>query len=330
MNKTVKSTTALRPTYKPTLQNRNGSQTGPKTPKKVTAAHHPSRLVVRFLPNGVREEDKKKPEDLVHDINEAIASVYPLHPEYGGEPEKEEGKEGPRVVAAKYTDRNTSLILTVREDQSGEDLLKYFNFFKDHIIRDDSDYRLEAYSDKKWFKVQVDNVITIDTLGDVLNPNALLGELIQNNPIVQKLYESGHLTMKPRWTRPTEDLLQQERKRSSFVFVTDVEDAAIRIVRSGSLAMYGYHCEVRLFQDRPLVLQCVKCWRFGHAQKDCKNQQVCRKCGRNEHTEDQHGEDCSNCAAERESEGMDTLEKSNCHHALCCTNCHRAGLTEEV
>uniref|UniRef100_A0A0W0EYD4 Uncharacterized protein n=1 Tax=Moniliophthora roreri TaxID=221103 RepID=A0A0W0EYD4_MONRR len=239
MNKTVKSTTALRPTYKPTLQNRNGSQTGPKTPKKVTAAHHPSRLVVRFLPNGVREEDKKKPEDLVHDINEAIASVYPLHPEYGGEPEKEEGKEGPRVVAAKYTDRNTSLILTVREDQSGEDLLKYFNFFKDHIIRDDSDYRLEAYSDKKWFKVQVDNVITIDTLGDVLNPNALLGELIQNNPIVQKLYESGHLTMKPRWTRPTEDLLQQERKRSSFVFVTDVEDAAIRIVRSGSLAIAG-------------------------------------------------------------------------------------------
>ena len=294
----------------------------PKAPEKATAAHHPSRLVVRFLPNGIKEEDKYDPKSITLRVNETILRHKATRNDMSA----------PLVVAAKYTTSNSSIILSTREDQTAEQLLHYFETFKHELTKNHTDYRLEAYSDKKWFKIQVDNVPTTNHFGSICEPTELIAELTKNNPVIQRLKECGQLTMAPRWLRPREELELQTRKRSSFLFATDQEDVAIGIVRRGHLALFGNYCEVRPFQDRPLVTQCNKCWHLGHLAKNCKNGTACRLCGSEEHTEEQHIGNCTKCTALAESEGMamDDRAETQCSHDLKCTNCYRNGDPRET
>ncbi|KAG7087863.1 hypothetical protein E1B28_013801 [Marasmius oreades] len=296
------------------------------TPEKATAAHHPSRLVVRFKPDGIKEYNKISPEELTRNINGAMRNANIMRAGQGIPT-----KDPPLVVAARYTERNSSLVISTREDQTAEQLMDFFDDFKGALAIDIGKYKLEAHADKKWFKIQVDNVATLDYYGEVLEPDSIQKELSTNNPSVQELEKTGHLSMPPRWLIPAEELKRQSRKRSSFIFATDVEEAAVKIVKGGYLALFGQYCGVRPFQDRPPVQQCNDCWRYGHFTKTCKYTRTCRLCSSEDHDENQHQAICSNCRAEATAEDLDDVDMAGeCVHHTKCGNCYRAGNTEDL
>ncbi|KAG7089525.1 hypothetical protein E1B28_011200 [Marasmius oreades] len=193
---THKSTTTLGPTFKPTLPTKNPNT---KPPARSTDAHHPSRLVVRFLHTGVKEDDKEDPRALAERLNLSITSAASSRGL--GDP--------PTVVAVNYNRANSSLIVYVREDQAAADLLPFEEDIRKGILRDNLFYELKIYVDKKWFKIQVDNVPTMDRLGYIFAPATLMAELTKNNATVSKLHQDEHIPMEPRWTRTMEDLMAQ-------------------------------------------------------------------------------------------------------------------------
>ncbi|KAG7093233.1 hypothetical protein E1B28_006919 [Marasmius oreades] len=316
----------IRANAKPSMPNHNqSSKTKNTTPNKATAVHHPSRLVVRFQPDGIQEHDKVSPEELTRNINNAMWNANVVRTMQGIPT-----KDPPLVVAARYTERNSSLVISTCEDQTADHLLEFFNNFKGALAIDIGKYKLEAHADKKWFKIQVDNVATLDYYRNVLEPDAILKELATNNPSVQELTKIGHLSMPPRWLIPAKELKCQSRRGSSFIFATDIEEKAIKIVKGGHLVLFGHYCGVCPFQDRPLVQQCNDCWRFGHFTKTCKNPKACRICSSEEHNESRHQSTCSNCQAVAMAEGYEDDMMGTCDHHLRCGNCYQAGNTENL
>ncbi|KAG7094659.1 hypothetical protein E1B28_005482 [Marasmius oreades] len=310
---THKTTTTLGPTFRPTLP--------PKAPTakpaaRPTDAHHPSRLVVRFVRTGVKEDDKEDPRALAERLNLSISSAALIR-----------GLEiPPMVVAVNYNRTNSSLIVYVREDQAAADLLPFEEEIRRCILQDNPQgYELKIYVDKKWFKIQVDNVPTKDRYGYIFTSATLMEELTRNNATVSKLYQEERITMEPRWTRTMEDLMAQGTRRSSFIFGTDSEESANKIIKSKSLAVFGTYCDIRPYQDRPPVCQCNNCWNMGHQRKTCKTGETCRLCASKEHNEKAHTEACTKCLAIRESEGDMETELLVCDHNLRCTNCLDAG-----
>ncbi|KAF9256532.1 hypothetical protein L218DRAFT_193374 [Marasmius fiardii PR-910] len=152
------TTTALGPTYKPT---QTVKPRPAKTTTRPTEAHHPSRLVVNFLPKGIHEEDKQDPLALTESINQRLA-MYEL-------------EDPPLVVATKYNKQNSSLIIHVREDQKAADLLPFREEIRRCVVGcNAAGYHVEIHGDDQWFKIQVDNVPTEDyQLPGLLQKDAL-------------------------------------------------------------------------------------------------------------------------------------------------------------
>ncbi|KAG7088082.1 hypothetical protein E1B28_012113 [Marasmius oreades] len=307
-----KTTTALGPTYRPTLPTKAPTT---KAASRPTDAHHPSRLVVRFANTGIKEEDKEEPQSLAKRLNHNITA----HAHFGNL------ADPPTVVAVNYNRTNSSLIVYMREDQAAADLLPYEDVIRECVLRDNLSYKLKIYVDKKWFKIQVDNVPTMDFYGNIHTPANLMAELTRNNSTVYKLHQEEHVTMEPRWVRTMEDIMAQGTRRSSFIFGTDSEESANKIINSKSLAVFGRYCDIRPFQDRPPVRQCDNCWNLGHHRKSCTGGVTCRLCASKEHSEKTHTDACTKCRAHRESEGYMDTEQLYCDHDLRCTNCVAAG-----
>lgn len=130
---------------------------------------------------------------------------------------------------------------------------------------------------------------------------------------------------KPKWLRSEEELLTTPR--SSLVFATTDETLARNILNHKSLAVYGRHCSVRAFQDRPPVTQCWNCWRLDHPTHQCKDPQRCRLCSELHDEKDHKATDpmnCNKCTAAHESGDtmeMDTTDDGRCPHETRCHNC---------
>ena len=275
-----------------------------------SAAHHPSRLIVQIQPDGIREEDRKDPQQLVSSINNALnTNTRSKHL---------------RVVAAKYNAQG-NLILSTRADQTAAELLKYADTFLP-IIRDNK-YDVLAREDKKWYKIQVDGMsmrrVTIEGKIGVHKPEGVHRELIACNPIYAA--NECHLISLPRWMRTQEELLNTNR--SSVVFAVDDETVAKAILNTRTLAAFGRHCTLRAYQDRPPITQCKNCWKWDHKTDTCKNPTRCRICAK-DHSEENHQEEpCTRCDA-MDMSGDNMREGTSCLHNLCCTNCIAGGIED--
>jgi len=287
----------VRPNPHPTntnISSRHPPNSGTKAPTATTtvvqkpeqacanpsAAHQPSRLIVQIQPDGIREEERKDPQQLVSSINDALSTNA--------------RSKHLCVVAAKYNTQG-NLVLSTRADQTAAELLKYADTFLP-IIRDDK-YDVLANEDKKWYKIQVDGMstrrVTIEGKIEVHKPDSIHRELIACNPIYAA--NERHLISPPRWMHTQEKLLNANR--SSVVFAVDDEAVAWAILNTRTLAAFGRHCTLRAYQDRPPITQCKNCWKWDHKTDTCKNPTRCCICPK-DHSEESHQEGpCTCCDA---------------------------------
>lgn len=275
----------------------------PQPPSNPMLSHHPTRLVVQFLPNGLPETERQEPHTLVKMVNAALSS-------------RSESKHM-KVVAASYN-KQGNLILSTQADQTAAELMKF-----EHVIIPaiTTSRNVIIREDKRWYKVQIDGVYTGSlTVGDgraLHSGEAVHDELLACNPLYAHLQK--YIVSKPRWLRTNEEL--QTTRKSSLVFALDNEEAAKQILNHRSFAAFGSHCMLRAFQERPPVIQCRNCWRFDHQTDKCKEVKRCRLCGEKHSEEEHNSQTCNVCHTSPGDESMDTSTDNPCTHRLRCANC---------
>ena len=285
-------------------------------PSNPNRAHHPTRLIIQFLPdiNGQRLTIAERMESLeiVEAVNRALA--------------KNSDSAHLKIVAASYNHQG-NLIVSTRGDQTAAQLTPYIHLFKDEIARG---RQIQAREDKQWYKIQVDGVNTasvkIDGSRGIHSPESTHLELCACNPAYEQAEEK--IMLKPRWMRSEDET--RRNVRSSVVFAVDCEETAKRILAGQTLAAFGRHCTLRAYQDRPPITQCKKCWGWDHFADKCKSEQAtCRLCGE-AHAETDHPiSDCRTCTTLVENGDMAMEgdgEARGCEHMLKCINCKTAGI----
>ncbi|THG93378.1 hypothetical protein EW026_g7841 [Hermanssonia centrifuga] len=89
---------------------------------------------------------------------------------------------------------------------------------------------------------------------------------------------------------------------------------AARLIKR-PVTIAGYTCNVSLFQSRPTITQCGRCWRWGHTQRVCSApHDVCKKCGEG-HGRDRHEVMATCCQTDPPAPGK------ACEHPSRCVNC---------
>ena len=262
-----------------------------------TSRHHPSRLVVQVLPDGLPEPERKDPPTMVQQINEALGN--------------HEDSRHMRIVSAKWNANGNCVVFT-RADQKAADLIQFQDRFIDIVAQG---RQAIARVDKKWVKIQVNGVRTgtFDLTSTLYTPETIHEELRANNPA----YAALNVIALPRWMRTQDELRTQNY--SSVVFATDDEEKANQLLREvKSLAVFGRYAFLRRYADRPPVTQCKRCWSYDHNMTSCKAKSPrCGLCGEN-HSDAEHGRGCKECEAEA---GMETDNPVTCMHNLRCIHC---------
>jgi hypothetical protein len=201
-------------------------------------SHHPSRLVIQFPPDGLPERDRKDPQAIVKAVNGAL--------------ERNPDSRHLRVVAAKFSVQG-NLVLSTRADQTASELIKVANVITP--IVNPKNLPVTFREDKKWFKIQVDGVSTttyaFDGTSATHNSDSIHNELTSCNPSYAAA--ASHIVALPRWMRTYEEL--RTVPRSSFIFAIDDEALAKSILQGRALAVFGCHCSLRAYQDRPSRLE---------------------------------------------------------------------------
>jgi hypothetical protein len=307
---TKNSTTPNATTAEPT-NNNTGSAKGtkptapatdiPKTKNPATTnpldAHHPSRLVIRILPEGIPPNERPDSTTLVKAINEQLSASR--------------DSRNLKVVSVKWNNSGNCVVFT-RADQKAADLLKFKDRFI-HLIKGQRE--AVALEDKKWVKIQVNGIRTgaFDPIPGIYSADTLHNELKANNPAYAKL----DIISPPRWMRAPEELAAQAY--SSIVFATTSVEEADTILREvKTFAAFGRNVFLRRYADRPPVIQCKTCWAFGHMSTACNAKTVrCRLCGQ-DHTEADHARECEECKAG----GEDDMDVENARDRCCTHNLH--------
>ena len=281
-----------------------------KTPTNPNAAHHPSRVVINFSPNGLPQDARPSPQQVVTTLNQAL----------GNNPQAKHLK----IVVANFNYQG-NLIVSTRSDQTAAELIKFRETFRKPLGNICSNREMTIKEDKKWYKIQIDGVSTSFSPSEnkfgLHYAETVHEELSACNPSYAKLQDT--LSANPKWLRTEEELTTTPR--SSLVFALSDEDTARTLLDQKTLADFGRHCSLRAFQDRPPVTQCRKCWKFDHTTHKCKDQEKCRICG-GPHSESEHTyqnpTDCTKCMA-ASMNGDDTMsdESGPCPHSNRCANC---------
>ncbi|KDR64996.1 hypothetical protein GALMADRAFT_1344135, partial [Galerina marginata CBS 339.88] len=280
-----------------------------QVPSNPNRAHHPTRLIIQFLPNGIDIDKRMDSKTIVNTVNEALA--------------ENQGSSHLKIVAASYN-KQGNLILSTIGGQTAAELAPFADLFKAKIAQGQT---AEAREDKRWFKIQVDGLstvsVTIDGLRGVYSPDSVHEELAACNPI----YSTAKLNIvsRPRWMRTVEET--RRTTRSSVVFAVDSESMAKKILSRKTLAAFGRHCTLRAYQDRPPITQCKKCWGWDHIAEKCKApSDTCRLCSE-EHSEAAHPvTECTTCLIMEANGDMVTeVDGVGCDHNHSCTNCKTAG-----
>jgi hypothetical protein len=285
------------------------SLTTKKAPSNPLSAHHPSRLVVQILPNGIPKEQRPDDAVLVADINKSLM--------------QHTASKHLRVVSVKWNG-NGNCILFTRADQTAQELAKHAQVFQ-HLLG--KGRKTETRADERWYKIQVNDIRTgafdgpPGTPSTVFTAEQIHQELADKNPHYAKL----SFVQKPRWMRREDDL--RTTARSSVVFAITDENAANHLIRDVKyLAAFGRNVSLRRYADKSPVVQCTRCYRYDHVADKCKNETRCRLCD-GKHTAQEHQEKCPDCREARSeldamrNEDDQPIELPSCTHNLKCAHC---------
>ena len=181
------------------------------TPANPNAAHHPSRMVIQFSPNGIPTEARPSPQQVVTTLNQAL----------GSNPKAKHIK----IVAANFNYQG-NLIVSTRSDQTAAELIQYRETLRIPLGDICCNREVTLKEDKKWYKIQIDGVSTGFCPGKnkfgLHCAETVHEELSACNPTYAKLQET--ISAKPKWLRTEEELTTTPR--SSLVFALSDEDAA--------------------------------------------------------------------------------------------------------
>ncbi|KAJ6492978.1 hypothetical protein C8R45DRAFT_787973, partial [Mycena sanguinolenta] len=179
-------------------------------------AHHPSRLVVQILPNGLKPEERPRDADTIDEINRRLSAI----------PEAQQLM----VVSIKWT-HNGNCVLFTRADQSAAELLKLPQAFEDVVA---PGHRIKAGQDTKWLKIQVDGVPTgaFDRIPTIYDQETIHEEFKVKNPT----YAGLKITQFPRWMRAREEIARQPK--SSVVFAVENTEQAESLLREVKVMTY--------------------------------------------------------------------------------------------
>ena len=132
--------------YADAVQNsKRATNPKPDTQSNPRLAHHYTRLVAQFLPNGVPLSNRREPSDIVSKINASLTSTPQT--------------KHIRVVAANYN-KQGNIIISTRADQTAAELAKHEEIIKPALVRISGIREVVIREDKKWYKVQIDGVST--------------------------------------------------------------------------------------------------------------------------------------------------------------------------
>lgn len=113
--------------------------------------------------------------------------------------------------------------------------------------------------DDRRYKVRINKVWTgRDGEGGLNTPEELKEEIERFDPIMSKVMLMGL----SRWLHAETDL--QQKEYSSIVLEFTREEDAQTMISAKYVAMYTNFCKIVHHADRPLVLQCSRCWAIGH------------------------------------------------------------------
>ncbi|KAJ7288036.1 hypothetical protein C8J57DRAFT_1047862 [Mycena rebaudengoi] len=239
---------ATGPTFKPVRKGTPAAAPSMKVIENPLEAHHPSRLIVQVLPEGLKPEERPDPNELVRGINARLAA-------------SNEARHL-KVVSTKWNGNGNCVVFT-RADQTAKELLKYKNLFVDLIAKNHQTVVLE---DLKLLKIQVNRVRTgwFDTIPGLYTPQLIDQELRENNPAYAKL----NIVLAARWMRSAEELKMQ--MYSSIVFAVEDNEEARHLLRNvKSFAAFGRNTFLRRYADHPPFTQCKKCWKLNHVSTKC-------------------------------------------------------------
>ncbi|KNZ82013.1 hypothetical protein J132_08901 [Termitomyces sp. J132] len=259
---------ATGPVYKPTKasrpQTRDTAQRQKTMPHSPKDQYHPARLIV--IPHGEKfDTNQLNPHRLVNLINNRLAHL---------------DKARHLCVASAHYNYNQNLVIMLREDQKGKELKQHAEEFID--ILGVPAHTIEMITDDRQYKVRINGMWTgRNGEGDLNTPGDLMEEIKRFNLILSKVKLIGN----PRWLRTEADLRLKDY--SSVVLEFAKEEDAKTILAGKYIAMYSTFCEVVHHADRPPVLQCSKCWSFGHHTSQCKGGERCWMCA-GEHSEAEH------------------------------------------
>ncbi|KAJ7132897.1 Endonuclease/exonuclease/phosphatase [Mycena crocata] len=191
---TATSSHATGPVINPTRKTQTPAQK--KTISNPLNAHHPSRLIVQVLPEGIKPDERPEHTKLVNTINERLAT-------------SQESKH--LVVVSVKWNGNGNCIVFTRSDQTAAELKQHANRFVDLIAQG---HQYIIREDKKWVKVRVDGVRTgrLDPVPGLYSSETLDQELRTMNP----LYATLKLTEGPQWLRPEKEIVGQNHSSITF------------------------------------------------------------------------------------------------------------------
>ncbi|KZT66228.1 hypothetical protein DAEQUDRAFT_813756 [Daedalea quercina L-15889] len=231
------------------------------------SAYHSSRLIVE-IEDGPGPGERSTEVEIVKQINEALQS-------------SDESRHL-RVVNVKFNAQNNCIVFT-RADQSAGDLAPFAENFIESIT---GGRRTRVRPDQKWYKVQLNGVrVHNNRTGEIMTPQEIEDELRALNPDYAKMAVHDL----PRWMRHRADLGQNTHSSVVLTLTTET-DANFLVNRVRNLAIGGNFVEARHYADKPPVMQCSRCWAYGHTRTRCKNPEKCRLCGKEDHNEAMHAQ----------------------------------------
>ena len=264
------------------------------------AAYHPSRLIVE-IEDGPGPQDRPTEAEIVRHINEVLQSA--------------DESRRLRVVNVKFNAHNNCIVFT-RSDQSAGDLATFADNFTPFIA---GDRRTRVRPDQRWYKVQLNGVpVRNERTSAVQTPQEIDDELCALNHD----YARMAIMDLPRWMQHQADIQHNTHSLIVLALKTDT-NATFLINRVQNLAIGGNFAQVKRYADKPPVMQCSRCWAFGHTRSRCKQKERCRICGKDDHNEATHV--CTECPPAGENGddvNMDTPAHQSHSNDYQCANCN--------
>ena len=210
------------------------------------------------------------------------------------------------LIGGRWSSQSSSnFVLTFGGQPSNDDILSLREVFYDFF--GPGSLLLPA----KGYTRVLFNLVPIPSL-PLPSPSDLLAEL-GLNPVCQGLT----IVAPPRWVNADKVTSASRHGSISFAFI-DPDGTRLSNIKRSPPCLFGGVVRPKLGVSKPLIAQCSRCWKLGHAVDTCSksaNVPICFICGAG-HDATMHGIQCNR------AKKHNTL-KCNCE--VTCLNCHKSG-----